>query len=130
MSWRDRASLEARVREAVHDQFRIPVMFSADGNAPWRVVFCRFHEAEDRTADRISNANFNLTTTSPRAIFRAADVPDLATASVISVGPSKAYKITQPSPADLYGYQDVRLSAIPNSASKGYPAPDWDAING
>lgn len=128
MSWKDRHQMMSEARSAVHDTFKIPVMFSSDNGASWRVVFCRLHEKvtpEGQTVGRMG-AQMNVDTDSPKAIFVHADVPELKSGSLISVSQGVAYKVHQAAPQDRLGYRTAQLKG--HHQSDGFPVPDWDLL--
>lgn len=130
MDWRERAALIAESRAIIHDSFKIPVMLKSSSGAPWRAVFCRFHEASNTEGQDVGQrgASIVVDTDSPAAIFRHADAPDLAQGSVLSVSPGVAYTVHQAPPHDLYGYRTVKLKRALGAAVAGYPVPDWGAL--
>lgn len=129
MDWRERAAARAEARAAIHDTFKVPVMFSSDNGGTWRVVFCRFHEAVNPDGVQMGSgaANITISSSNPQAVFRAEDVADLATrTSLVSVSPGKAYIVAKAAPADLGGSRTVNLDPAPRD--KNYPVPDWETL--
>lgn len=130
MDWRERAALVAEARAEVHDYFKIPVMFSADGGVSWRPVFCRFHESVNPDGEQLGSggAQITISSSNPQAVFRKADVLDLnSRGALVSVAEGKAYKIDRAAPADLYGYVVVSMAPapLPKPPHAPYPLPDW-----
>lgn len=129
MSWRERVAAKADARAAVHDHYKIPVMFSPDNGVNWRTVFCRFHEDVNPDGVRLGagTASVNISTSKPRAIFRAFEVPDIVRGtSIVSVAPGKAYSVSGLAPEDLFGYRAANLEYI--GKNPGYPVPDWESL--
>jgi len=130
MHWKERHQMMSESKAIIHDERRIPVMFTPAHGGVWRLAFCQLHEKINPDGQTVGRGNAQITvdTDTPTAIFVHADVPDLVEGkSFISVLPGVAYKISKAAPQDLFGYRTVRLQR--DSKPDGYPVPNWDEID-